>query len=165
MSGVLGWSAVVQSGAQLLGPLKDDCRLFHDSNLPSATWNAEIAAVVPADVNFVGTTLSAKRITASIVISRQLLLQTGSISLGQSGASMSLDQYLSAKMKLAFASVLDQSALYGSGPGNNDPLGVLNTCGTQNLPMASPPTWSDIANATLPDYRPGPRSKFVWLDR
>ena len=78
VSGVLGWSSVVRSGAQMLGPLADsNIRVFHDSNLPSASWSSENAAVLPVDVNFASSTLSTRRVTASIVISRQLLEQTG----------------------------------------------------------------------------------------
>jgi hypothetical protein len=53
VSGVLGWSSVVRSGAQMLGPLADsNIRVFHDSNLPSASWSSENAATLPLDVNF-----------------------------------------------------------------------------------------------------------------
>jgi hypothetical protein len=59
MLGVLGWSAVVRSGATMLGPLTDsNLRLFHDSNLPVASWTAENAVVTPADVSFASSTLS-----------------------------------------------------------------------------------------------------------
>ena len=166
MSGILGWSAVVRSGAQLLGPLADsNVRLFHDSNLPSATWSAESAAVVPADVNFASSTLRTKRVTASIVLSRQLLKQTGRFpSLGQTGAGMTLDEYLISKMQLAFASVLDQAALYGTGAANYQPLGVISTPGTNSVTTASPPTWADLANmrflATNADVD---RSSFGWV--
>ena len=153
--GVLGWSAVVRSGAQLLGPLKDDCKVFHDQSLPSASWSAENAAVVPADPVFAYTTLRAKRVTASFIISQQLLSQT---------ASLALDKYLAEKMKLAFASVLDQSALYGSGVTGNQPLGVLNTTGTQAFTMTASPTWADIANARyLVTNADVDRSSFGWI--
>ena len=106
-TGILGWSAVVRSGAQLLGPLKDDVRVFHDGNLPSATWLAETGAVLPADVSFTASTLSAKRVCAQIIVSKQLLTQ--------SVGSVSLDQYLADKIRVAVESVLDQAALYGTG--------------------------------------------------
>jgi len=155
--GVLGWSAVVRSGAQLLGPLRDDCKLFFDQTLPSATWTAETGAVVSADPVFTYTTLRAKRVTASFIISQQLLSQT---------ASLALDNYLADKMKLAFASVLDQAALYGAGPASNQPLGVLNTTGTQAFTMAASPAWADIANARyLVTNADVDRSSFGWINQ
>jgi hypothetical protein len=52
-------------------------RLFRDSTLPQATSTVENAGVLTADVNFTSSIMSVKRVTASIVISRQLLAQTG----------------------------------------------------------------------------------------
>ncbi|HXM28027.1 MAG TPA: phage major capsid protein [Chthoniobacterales bacterium] len=135
LSGILGWSAVVRSGAQLLGPLKDDVRVFHDGNLPSATWLAETGAVLPADVSFTASTLSAKRVCAQIIVSKQLLTQ--------SVGSVSLDQYLADKIRVAVASVLDQAALYGTG--GLAPFGVIHVAGSQNVTVASPPVWADLA--------------------
>lgn len=48
-------------------------------------------------------------------------------------------------MKIAFASVLDQSCLYGTGPTNNQPLGVISTTGTNSVTTANPPVWNDLA--------------------
>jgi hypothetical protein len=153
--GVLGWSAVVASGAQLLGPLRDDTKIFHDQTLPTATWTAENAAVVPADPVFTYSVLKPKRVTASFIISQQLLSQT---------ASLALDRYLAEKMKLAFGSVLDQSALYGVGVTGNQPLGVLNTTGTQAFTMAASPAWADIATARyLVTNADVDRSSFGWI--
>jgi hypothetical protein len=153
--GVLGWSAVVRSGAQLLGLLRDDTKIFHDQTLPSATWTAESAAVVPADPVFTNSVLKPKRVTASFIVSQQLLSQT---------SSLALDKYLGEKMKLAFASVLDQAALYGTGVTGNQPLGVLNTTGTQAFTMAASPAWADIANARyLVTDADVDRSSFGWI--
>ena len=114
-------------------------------NLPQATWSAENAAILPFNVNFVSATLSPKRVTAQIRISKQLLKQTGQLpSLILSPASMTLDEYLAAKMKVAFASVLDQAALYGTGAANYQSLGVISTAGTNSVTTASPPIWSDL---------------------
>src|SRR5260221_14231499 len=104
LSGILGWSAVIHSGAQLLGPLKDDVRLYHDANLPTATWQPEIGAMVPADVSFAASTLSVKRIAAQTIVSKQLL--------AKSTGSMALAEYLSQKMRIAIGSVLDQTCLH-----------------------------------------------------
>jgi hypothetical protein len=155
MPGVLGWSAVVRAGATLLGPLKDDVKLFHDSTLPTATWTAETGAVTPVDPVFTYTTLRAKRLTASFIISQQLLAQTSSIG---------LDKYLASKMKIAFASMIDQACLYGSGPASNQPTGVINASGAHSFAVASPPVWSDIAAArfAVTNYD-ADNSSFSWI--
>jgi hypothetical protein len=157
LSGILGWSAVVNSGAQLLGPLTDsDVRVYHDQNLPAASWQTEIGAVVPADVNFASSTLSARRIAAQIIVSRQLLIQ--------STGALPLDEFLAYKMKVAFASVLDQSALYGTGPGNNQPLGVISTPGTNSVTTTVPPSWGDLTNMRfLTTNADIDRSSFGWI--
>jgi hypothetical protein len=74
------------------------------------------------------------------------------------------DKYLGDKMKLAFASVLDQAALYGTGVTGNQPLGVLNTTGTQAFTMTASPAWSDFATARfLVTNADVDRSSFGWI--
>jgi hypothetical protein len=80
-------------------------------------------------------TLSAKRVAAQIIVSRQLLTQ--------STGTVALDQYLADKMRVAFASVLDQACLYGAG--GSAPTGVVHVAGSQNVTTASPPVWADLA--------------------
>jgi len=157
LSGILGWSAVIRSGGQVLGPFRDsDVRIYHDSNLPTATWLTEIGAVVPADVNFTASTLSAKRIGAQIIVSKQLLTQ--------STGTVALDQYLADKMRIAFASVLDQACLYGRGAAQNEPLGVINATGSQNVTVTSPPTWSDLVQMRyLTTNYDANRDSFGWI--
>ena len=71
LPGVIGWSAVVNSGAQVLGPFRDsDVMLYHDSALPPATWLPEIGTVTEADPSLTGTAMSPKRICAQVAISR-----------------------------------------------------------------------------------------------
>jgi hypothetical protein len=156
LSGILGWSSVIRSGAQLLGPLKEDVRLYHDANLPSTQWLTEIGAVVAADISFTASTLSAKRVCAQIVVSKQLLTQ--------STGTVALDQYLADKMRVAFASVLDQACLYGRGVAQNEPLGVIRATGTQSVTTASPPVWADLAQMrfTVTNYDAN-RDSFGWI--
>jgi hypothetical protein len=100
--------------------------------------------------------LTPKRVTASIVVSRQLLKQ--------SADTISLDQFLADKMKLAFASVLDQACLYGTGSANNQPLGVISTPGTNSVTTASPPIWTDLTNMRyLSTNYDADRTSFGWI--
>jgi hypothetical protein len=75
LPGVLGWSAVLRSGPQMLGPFRDsDVSVYHDSNLPSAQWLPKIGNATPADVNFAASIMSPKRICGQIIVSKQLLI-------------------------------------------------------------------------------------------
>jgi hypothetical protein len=67
-------------------------------------------------------------------------------------------------MKVAFASVLDQSALYGAGATNNQPLGVISTAGTNSVTTANPPIWNDLAGMPyLSTNYDADRSSFGWI--
>jgi hypothetical protein len=139
LPGLIGWSAVVSSGAQILGPFKDsDITVYHDSALPTAAWLQEIGSVTLADTAFASSVLSAKRIAAQVALSRQLLVQ--------SVGNEALDEFIASRIRLVFSSRLDQTALYGAGTAANEPLGVVNTPGTNLVPVAAPVTWDNIAD-------------------
>jgi hypothetical protein len=90
---VIGWSAVVNSGAQVLGPFRDsDVMVYHDNPLPPATWLPEIGTVTEADPSFTGTVMSPKRICAQVAISRQLLVQ--------STGNQALDEFIGSRIML-----------------------------------------------------------------
>lgn len=144
----------MKSGATLLGPLKDNITLFFDSALPQPTWQAEGAAVVPADINFRSAQLTPLRITASIIASEQLILQFA--------GPTSLDEFLTARLKAAFASQIDRACLYGSGP--PQPTGILNTTGCNAVTTAVPPAWSDLTNMRyLSTAHDADLSTFGWI--
>lgn len=133
--GVVGWSAVIRSGAQFLGPLESDkLSIFHDSNLPAASWQPETGLVTPADIQFSATVVTPRRIAAQTIVSRQLIVQYG--------GSPALDEFVASRLKIALASALDQSVLYGAG--GNAPTGILTVAGAQAVTVAAPPTWSDL---------------------
>jgi hypothetical protein len=110
--------------------------VFHDTNLPVSQWTSEVANITPADINFTATVIAAKRLSASVIVSRSLLIQFA--------GSESLDQFIASRLKVAFASVIDQSCLYGSGAANNQPVGVITATGSQNITVTNPPFWSDL---------------------
>jgi hypothetical protein len=67
-------------------------------------------------------------------------------------------------MRLAFASVSDQSALYGTGISNHQPSGVINTSGTNAVTTANPPICSDFAGMRyLSTNTDVDRSSFGWI--
>ena len=66
-----------------------------------------------------------RRIAAQVVFSRQLFVQ----------ATPSVDGYVVRELRRALSSRLDQACLYGTGPANFQPLGVLNTANVNNVPF------------------------------
>jgi hypothetical protein len=139
LPGIIGWSACVAQGAQILGPFRDsDVTVYHDSTLPTATWVPEIGTVTEADPGFVASVMSPKRICAQVAISRQLLVQ--------STGNQALDEFIASRLRLVFSSRLDQACLYGTGAANNQPQGVISTAGTNSVTVSSPIAWGDVAN-------------------
>lgn len=130
---MLAWSAVVKSGALVLGPFsQDNLRIYFEEAWPSATWTAEGSAVVPADMTLTSATLTPHRICSQIVVSKRLLIQAA--------GTPAFDVYLATKMGVALSSMVDQAVLYGQGTAANQPTGVLAQTGT----TAVPPVWGDL---------------------
>jgi HK97 family phage major capsid protein len=141
-AGVIGWSAVVNSGAVVLGPFRDsDVMVYHDSALPPVNWLPEIGAVVAANPTLTGTVLTPKRICGQVIVSRKLFVQ--------STGSQPLDDFLASRFKLACSSVLDQACLYGQGSAQNQPLGILNVRGANHVATSTPIVWADLAALRL----------------
>jgi hypothetical protein len=115
--GLLRWSAVARSGAQVVDGLTSNVSFFHASKLPPVTWTAEIGAILPADPDLVSTEERPFRVASQVAISKQLSIQTGR------GA----DEFVSREIGRALGAALDQAALYGDGV--LSPRGVLNTPG------------------------------------
>jgi hypothetical protein len=65
--GVIGWTAVVNSGAIVLGPFKaDDISIYHETNLPAAQWLPKIKNFTRADMQFAATVMRPRRIAAQV---------------------------------------------------------------------------------------------------
>jgi HK97 family phage major capsid protein len=64
----------------------------------------------------------------------------------QSVGNEALDEFIASRTRLVFSSRLDQAALYGAGATSNEPLGVINTPGTNLVAVTPPVTWDNIAD-------------------
>jgi hypothetical protein len=157
LPGILGWSSVIKSGAQLLGPLSDsDVGAYHDTSLPSVQWLPESRLDHPADINFAATVMKPKRISGPAIVSRRLLMQ--------STGAIPLDDFSASRLKSVFASRLDQAALYGRGSAQNEPTGVLTATDSQSVTVGNPPIWADLAQMHYlsTDYD-ADRDSFGWI--
>jgi Phage capsid family len=156
LSGPLAWAAVVKSGPTLLGPLKDEVLIFSDPALPTGSWRAENAVVVPADITFRSTKLNPFRVTGQVIVSKQLVLQFG--------GSQSLDQFIADRLKRSFASQIDKACLYGAGSASNQPTGIINTTGCHSVTTAVGPSWTDLAGMRYaPTNYDADLSTFGWI--
>jgi HK97 family phage major capsid protein len=61
----------------------------------------------------------------------------------QSTGAIPLDDFIASRLEVAFASRLDQAALYGRGRAQNEPTGVVTATGS--VTTGNPPTWADVA--------------------
>jgi hypothetical protein len=115
--------SIAQAGATFLGPLRDHLVIWHTADLPPSEWLPEVGLVTPSDPRVPGTNLEPRRIAAQVVFSRQLFIQ----------ATPAVDAYIIRILGRALSQALDASCLYGTGPNNFQPLGVLNTPGVNNI--------------------------------
>jgi Phage capsid family len=138
--GILGWSAVLRSGANILRLRDSDCQIWLDTNLPTAQWLPEIGTITKSDPNLAGPVLTPRRICAQCVVARKLLIQATS--------TLPFDEFLGSRLKLICSSRLDQVALYGGNP--HEPNGIVSTTGTNHYVVATPPaTWTDLNQMRL----------------
>jgi Phage capsid family len=124
--GVLAWSTVLRSGAQVLGPLSDNLVAWHTENLPASQWLPEIGLVLRSNPTTQGSLLTPKRIATSVAYSRQLFLQS----------SIAVDEYVTRSIGRALSAKLDAACLYGVG--GVEPTGILATPGVNVVAFGAP---------------------------
>jgi Phage capsid family len=112
ISNLQTWSACLRAGATVLSGLSRNATVWSIGTLPTPQWLPEIGQVAPSDAGFVGVNVNPKRISAMLVVSRQLLVQSGP----------ELDRILINDLSWQLASYLDQVALFGTG--SPQPLGL-----------------------------------------
>jgi hypothetical protein len=131
--GVLEWSAVVSAGATVLGPLKQNTQVWHTSDLPTVQWLGENGLITPSDPTLQAGVLSPKRVSCQTIFSRQLVVQS----------STQMDRFIERELGRALSQALDYETLYGAGPVAFQSLGLINTPGTNLLPIGAT-TWNDL---------------------
>jgi Phage capsid family len=130
ISNLLTWSACLRAGATILTGLRGNTTLWSIGQLPVPQWLPEIGMATSSDPVFAGYSVSPKRISGMLTVSRQLLVQ-------QTGPE--LDRILISDLSRQLASYLDQCALYGTG--SPQPLGLTGIAGVN---QAFPINVSDL---------------------
>jgi capsid protein len=132
-SDLLTWSAVVRAGAIVIDGLSGNETLWQVSQLPAPEWIAEVGQVIPTTVVFGAPPLAKpKRLSATVLVSKMLL--------EQAGPNPPLENLLIADLSRQLGAYVDQVALLGTGPVNNQPTGVKAWAGVPQIPTAAP-TW------------------------
>jgi HK97 family phage major capsid protein len=109
-----------------------------------AQWQPETGGAADSDQNFDSITLTAKRITGSTVLSRQLILQS----------SPDIEDFVKNDLTAAIAVAVDNAALNGTGTASQ-PLGILhypvNASGSYtyasrsaNVTFGGPASWASV---------------------
>lgn len=128
-------SVVMTLGARVLSGLVGNLDIPKQIAGSTATWIAEGADSVEDDLKFGNLTLTPKTISASLAMTRRLLLQS----------SPSVEQLARQDLLAAVARGIDVAAIAGAG--GMEPVGILNTSGIGLLPLGTnggPPTWASI---------------------
>jgi hypothetical protein len=132
-SDLLSWSAVRRLGAVVLSDLSGRAVVPLVTRLPIPEWVPEIGMSLPTsgDLGTDQIVLSPKRLSAQVIVSLQLLRQTGA----------DFDRILIADLSRALSSYLDQEILYGpSGPDRI--TGIISWPGTHRVDyLATDPLW------------------------
>jgi HK97 family phage major capsid protein len=128
------FSACVKLGATVLDGLKGNVEIpVARAGVPLA-WNAELAPAAESDPQLGSVSLSPKNVTASITVSRQLLVQ-----------SVGAEAWVKKELAQAFATELDRIALLGSGA-SGQALGILNTATAQSVTFGAAATWAKVVS-------------------
>ncbi len=139
-------SVVIQSGCMVLDNLSDNISVPRWQTPSNPASLAETAAVTSSTQTTSLMQLSAHRVSAMTIVSRQLLLQ---------GSNMALESLIKTEMLRSIGAAIDAYVLSGSGTGNQ-PLGVLNwpanIAGQRDLgktqakiTFGATPTWAQLA--------------------
>lgn len=102
----------------------------------TATWEGETDENALTDSTVTSTSLSAKRLAATALISKQLINQS----------SYSVETFINTQLQKAVAQALQTAAINGASGGNN-PVGILNTAGIGAVALGTngaAPTWADM---------------------
>jgi HK97 family phage major capsid protein len=131
---------VLQAGASII-PMSERTLLVPKwATDQTAAWHTENAAITPSDPSLGSVTLTAHTLASIVVVSRELIEDTG----------VNFDDQLQLAFAQRFGLVLDLAALYGSGS-DPEPRGVKNTAAVVKTPMATngaaPPNYDFVVDA------------------
>lgn len=138
-------SVVVGLGATVLEDLVGNCKFVRQTGTTTMQWLPENADLTRGGAFFDSVTLTPKRACGQTYFSLMLLRQS----------SLQIEDVVRNDLVGAIATALDQAALAGTGPANNQPLGILSTPAnapgsgayTMTAPSVTfggPPTWPAV---------------------
>ena len=134
-----------QMGARYFGGLSGDLVFVTDDGGIVATWEGETDTVDPTKNAYGQKRMSPKRLSATVGISLQNLLQS----------SMDLQRHTAERIRVKNELAIDSAAINGSGTGNI-PMGILNAAGVNDIASGTngaSPLWAHIV-----DMETGPGS-------
>jgi hypothetical protein len=108
-------SVVVAMGATVLENLRGNVRFPRQTATVAPAWLAENAPLIRADQTFDSIVLKPKRVCGATAFSTTLLAQS----------TPNIETIVRNDLIDVIAIAVDQAALVGTGPGNNQPLGIL----------------------------------------
>ena len=123
-------------GARVVTGLRGN---FIDPRQTSATTTqslSETAAVTPSNPTFDQVGLVPKRVSVQIVLSKQLLLQTGT----------TMEDFLRQEISDQIGLTIDRLIINGAG-GAGEPLGITNTPGVSSIVFGAAASWANIVAA------------------
>jgi HK97 family phage major capsid protein len=118
---------VMELGATVLSGLTGNLDLPIGNALASATWEGENDAAAETTPTTSKLSLSPNRLAAFTDVSKQLMVQSNSVS---------VEAWVRSELSNAIARAVDLAAINGSGA-SNQPTGILNTAGIGSVAMGT----------------------------
>jgi hypothetical protein len=126
-------SVLVASGAKVIGGQKANYLKPKITSAPTISAVSEVGATAASDILTAQAALKPCRLTAQVVISRQLAMRGGP------AAEAAIRETITS----ALSQKLDYLGLNGQGA-NDEPLGIMNTPGIGSLLFGGAATWSKV---------------------
>ena len=129
---------VVALGARVITGLIGDVSIPKQSGSATAQWVTETNGATGSNQSFGSVALSPGTVTANVVYSKQLLVQS----------SPSIEQIVRDDLKAQIGLAVDLAAIAGSGSGG-EPTGILNTAGIGTVALGTDgaaPTWDSVVD-------------------
>jgi HK97 family phage major capsid protein len=121
-------SVVVAMGATVFETLTGNLGVPAESTTGTAQWLAEMETLSDSAGTFSQTLLTPKRCACETTLSRQLMVQN----------DLGVENFVRNSLLRTVATALDKAAL--SGTGNVQPVGILNTAGTNSVTFSTTAT-------------------------
>lgn len=129
-------SATTRLGATILPGLQGNLDAPTLGSKVTAAWLAENAALTASEPTFSVASMTPRRVTAQVKVSRQLIVQ-----------SPQFEAYIQDELASALGYALDVAAIQGTGSNDDEPRGIINTPGIGAVTLGTDgaaPTYAKI---------------------